>query len=89
MTDMDKAHQNQKKTAQPKSETNALAPWKKINTVNRKQTSPIQSSTQTHMDLWNSAMGDSLHFQHRNLLELSFQDSSIHSERTGSMKIYK
>jgi hypothetical protein len=25
-----------------------------------------QSSTQTHMDLWNSAMGDSIEFQHRN-----------------------
>jgi hypothetical protein len=60
---MGKAHQIQKKTAQPKSETNALA-TRKINTINRKQTPSIQSSTQTHMDLWNSAMGDSLQFQH-------------------------
>jgi hypothetical protein len=60
---MGKAHQNKKKTAQPKSETNALATRKKINTINRKQTPPIQSN-RTHMDLWNSAMGDNLQFQH-------------------------
>jgi hypothetical protein len=36
-----KAHQNQKKTAQPERETNALATQKKINTINRKQTPPI------------------------------------------------
>jgi hypothetical protein len=35
-----------KKTAQSKSETNALPTPKKINTVNRKQTPPIQRSTQ-------------------------------------------
>jgi hypothetical protein len=35
---MGKAHQNQRKTAQPKSETNAIATQKKINTINRKQT---------------------------------------------------
>jgi hypothetical protein len=33
--DMSKAHQNQKKPAQPKNETNALATRKKINTINR------------------------------------------------------
>jgi hypothetical protein len=44
---MGKAHQNKKKTAQLKSETNALT-TRKINTINREQTSPIQSSTQTH-----------------------------------------
>jgi hypothetical protein len=68
MIDVGKAHQNQKKTAQPKSETKALATRKKSNTINRKQT-PIQSSSETHMDLWNSAMGDSLQFQHRNPLD--------------------
>jgi hypothetical protein len=62
---MGKAHQMQRKTAQPKNETNALATWK-INVINREQTPPIQSRTQTHMNLWNSAMGDSLQFQHRN-----------------------
>jgi hypothetical protein len=36
-TDMDKAHQNKKKTAEPESKTYALAIRKKINTVNRKQ----------------------------------------------------
>jgi hypothetical protein len=71
---MGKGHQNQKKTAQPKSETNALA-IRKINTVNRKQTSRIQNSTEIYMDLWNSAMGDSLQ-------ALSIQDSLLHSERT-------
>jgi hypothetical protein len=80
--DTRKAHQNQKKTAQPKSEGNALATRKKVNTINRKQTPPIQSSTQTHMALWNSAMGDSRQFQHRNPPALSIQDSPIHSERT-------
>jgi hypothetical protein len=49
---MGKAHQNQKKTAEPNSETNELA-TQKINTINRKQTPPIESSTQTHTDLWN------------------------------------
>jgi hypothetical protein len=79
---MDKAYQNQKKTAQPESETNELATRKKIHTINRKQTPPTQSSTQTHMDLWNSAMGDILQFQQRNPPALSLQDSPIHSERT-------
>jgi hypothetical protein len=50
---MGKAHQNQKKTAHPESETNALAA-RKINTINIKQTPPTQSSTQTHIDLLNS-----------------------------------
>jgi hypothetical protein len=54
---MDKAHQNKKKTVQPKSATKVLATRKKINTINRKQMTPIQSSTQTHMEQWNSAMG--------------------------------
>jgi hypothetical protein len=78
---MGKAHQIQKKTAQPKSEANELA-TQKINIINRKQTAPTQSSTQTHMDLWNSAMEDSLQFQHRNLPALSIKHSPIHSERT-------
>jgi hypothetical protein len=64
-----------------KSETNELA-TQKINTINRKQTPPIQSSTQTHMEPWNSAMGDSLQFQYQNPPALSIQDSPIHSERT-------
>jgi hypothetical protein len=38
-------HIKKKKTFQPKSETNAL-PTRKINTINWKQTTPIQSSTQ-------------------------------------------
>jgi hypothetical protein len=39
---MGKAHQMQKKIAQPKSGTNELA-TRKINTINRKLTPPIQS----------------------------------------------
>jgi hypothetical protein len=39
-----------------------------------------QSSTQTHMDLWNSAMGYSLYFRHQYLPVLSIQDCQIHSE---------
>jgi hypothetical protein len=78
---MGKAHQNQNKIVKPKSETNALVTRKKINTTNRKQT-PIQSSTQSYKHLRNSAMGDSLQFQHRNPPALSIQDSPIHSERT-------
>jgi hypothetical protein len=73
---------NKKKTAKPKSETNKLATQKKINTINRKQTPPTQSTTQTHMDLWNRAMGYSLQFQHLNPPALSIQDSPFHSERT-------
>jgi hypothetical protein len=65
---MGKAHQNEKKTAQPKSETNPLATQKMIN---RNQTTPIQSSTQTRIDLWNSDKGGRLHFQHRNSPALS------------------
>jgi hypothetical protein len=42
---MGKAHQNQKKAAQPKSETYAQA-TRKMYTINRKQTPPIQSSSQ-------------------------------------------
>jgi hypothetical protein len=61
-TNMSKPHENRKKRAQPISETNALATRKKLNTTNRKQTPPIQSSIQTHMDLWNSAMGNSFQF---------------------------
>jgi hypothetical protein len=49
-----KVHKSEKKTAQPKSETNVLATQKKINTINIKQT-PTQSSTQNKMDIWNSA----------------------------------
>jgi hypothetical protein len=57
---MGKARQNQKKPAKSKSETDALATREKSNTINGKQTPPIQSSTETYIDLWNSAMVDSL-----------------------------
>jgi hypothetical protein len=80
---MGKAYQIAKQTAQPKSEKkNELGTRKKINTINRKQTPPIQSSTQIHMDLWNPAMGDSLQFQHGNPPAFPTQYSPIHSERT-------
>jgi hypothetical protein len=68
---MGKAHQNQKKTAQLKSETNDLTTPTKVNTISRKKTAPVQSSTETHMDLWNLAVGDSFHFLHRNPAALS------------------
>jgi hypothetical protein len=55
---MGKAHENKKETAQSKCETNARAIRRKNNTIRRKQTPPIQSSTQTNMDLWNPAMGE-------------------------------
>jgi hypothetical protein len=74
----------QEKTAQPTCETNELATRDNISTISaisRKQTPPIQSSTQIHMDTLNSAVGDSLQFQHRNVPALSIQDSPIHSER--------
>jgi hypothetical protein len=61
------------KPGQPKTETTAIAIQKKINTINRKQ---------THMDVWNSATGDSLQLQHRNPPALSVQDSPIHYECT-------
>jgi hypothetical protein len=81
------------------SHRHALATRRKINTVNRKQTPAIQSGTETHMDLWNSAMGDSLKFQHRNppafsvVYYGSLSDpfwAHLGTETTvGSMKIYK
>jgi hypothetical protein len=61
---MGKAHKNRKKPDQPKSETNALAILENINTINCKQTPPIQSSAQTHLDVWHLAMWDSLQLQH-------------------------
>jgi hypothetical protein len=69
-----------------KGETSGLATRNKINTINRKQTPPIQNSTQTHMDLWNSATGDNLQFQLRNPPAFSIQDSPIHSEFTSVHK---
>jgi hypothetical protein len=78
---MGKALEIQKKTALPKRETNELPTQKKLNSINRKQT-PVQSSTQTLLDLWISAMRESLQFRHRNPQALSIQDSPIHSERT-------
>jgi hypothetical protein len=78
ITDMSKAQQNQKKTAQLKSETIAIASRRKINTVNRKKTPPVK----THRDVFNSAIGDSLRNQHKNPPALSIQHSPIHSERT-------
>jgi hypothetical protein len=41
---------------------------------------------QTHMDLWNSAMGDSLQLQHRNPPVRSIQNSPFYSERTSVHK---
>jgi hypothetical protein len=64
-----------RKRLNQKSETNALDTWKKLNTSNRTQTPPMQNSAQPHVDLWNSAMGDSLQFKHRNPSALSIQDS--------------
>jgi hypothetical protein len=51
-----KAHQNQKKTAQPTSETNALA-TRKINAINRKQTLPIESSNSNTYGLMEFSYG--------------------------------
>jgi hypothetical protein len=42
---------------QGQSETNTLSTRKKINTINTEQTPFLQISTQTHMDVWNSAIG--------------------------------
>lgn len=52
--DMGGAHQYQRKLAQPKY----MHSSGKINTVNRTQIAPIQSSAQTHLDLWFYAMRD-------------------------------
>jgi hypothetical protein len=51
-------------------------------TLSTESNSSYTSSVQTHLNLWNSAMGDSLQFQHQNPQELSIQDSPIHSECT-------
>jgi hypothetical protein len=61
--------------------TNALD-FRKINTVNRKQTRSIQSSSQTHLDLMAISYGVSLKFQHRNPPALPIHDSPIRSELT-------
>jgi hypothetical protein len=58
------------KHMETESESNALATWK-IKTVNRKQTPPIQSNNQTHMDSY----GVQPPFQHRN-------PTALQSERT-------
>jgi hypothetical protein len=76
---MGKAHQNQNKPAQPKSETNSLV-TQQFSIVSRKQT-PIQSSTQTNLDLRHSAMGKSLKFQHQNPPVLPIQDWYINDFR--------
>jgi hypothetical protein len=55
---MSKAHQIQKKTAQSKSEANKLATRKMINTINRMQTLPIQSSK--HSLTYDESRSDSL-----------------------------
>jgi hypothetical protein len=62
--DVGKAHQTQKKTAEPKSETNELA-TRKINTINSKQTPPVQVVLK---DIWIYAiqLWERLQFQHRN-----------------------
>jgi hypothetical protein len=72
---MGKAHQNKKKTPEPKSEINALATRKKINTVNRKQTPPIQSILKPiwtyEIQLWGTASNSNIEIlqrlQHRTL----------------------
>jgi hypothetical protein len=76
---MGKAHQNEKKRVQPKSEINAQTTGKII-IINRKQTVPTQSSTQTHLGICYSAMGNSLKVQHRNPSRLPIQDSRIYSK---------
>jgi hypothetical protein len=48
---MGKEHQNQKKTVQTKLAT------RKISSINRKQTPSVQSSTETHVFLWNAEWG--------------------------------
>jgi hypothetical protein len=57
--DMGKAYQNQKKTAQPKRETNALPTQRKINIINRKQfliyKEALKSICTYGIQLWGSA----------------------------------
>jgi hypothetical protein len=54
-----------------KNEINALATRKKISIINRKQKLLLYKAVlKTHFDLWNSAMGESLQLQYRNLPEL-------------------
>jgi hypothetical protein len=45
-------------------------------------TPPVQSSIQSNMDLWNSAMGNSFQVQQQNPPSFLIQNSPIHSERT-------
>jgi hypothetical protein len=54
---MGKAHQSQKQSPQPKSETNTLTARERMKTIKGQQIPPTQSSTQTHLDLRRSAIG--------------------------------
>jgi hypothetical protein len=38
----------------------------KSNPLYQQQTPPLQSNTQTHLDIWHSTLGHDLKFQHRN-----------------------
>jgi hypothetical protein len=62
--DMGKAHQIQKETAQPKSETNELATQKKINTIHRKQIPPTQTMLKPiwiyGIQLWGTASNSNI-----------------------------
>jgi hypothetical protein len=67
---------------------------RKINIINRKQTASTQSSTQTHVHLWNSAMG-AASSSNIEILQI-FQSKTLRSIlnapwyiNTGSMLIYK
>jgi hypothetical protein len=58
---MGKEHEIRKEAAHPKSEIKARDTRKKII---RKETPPVRKSIEKYMDLWKSAMGDSLQLQH-------------------------
>jgi hypothetical protein len=76
------ALKSQKEKAPPKSESNELSTRKKTNTIYRKRTPSAQSSTETNMDLLNSAIMDSLQSKHRSPAALSIQESPINFECT-------
>jgi hypothetical protein len=79
---------NQTKTAQSKSETNELV-TRKINSIKRQHTPPLQIRTQTHMNLRTSVTRDSLQFQHLNPPALSIQCSPIYSWYINNHKIHE
>jgi hypothetical protein len=47
------------------AQKNALATLTEVKTLRKQQNAPIQSNTQTNLDLWNTTVGCGIQFEHR------------------------